>query len=222
MRIVSTILFMLSIVNKLHSIQPDFYKIHPNIHMFGNHGFRGAIHAEMAPIATKLIDWTAYDGKNVRKVIHDTYFAEYSVLDLCCGTGFSTPSNVRKSVGIDISEQMVNKAKQLWCDQKYKKSFLVGDAESYREESMFDIVQIFFAFHEIPKHGREKILRNAYNNARKSIIILDISPEYKPSSSMLLGEPYLEDYLSTIQHELRHFDEHIVVPGHVHLWKYNI
>ena len=205
-----------------HAMQPDFYKYHPNIHMFGNHGLSGSFHAHMAPLATKLIDWTAYGGKNVRKVIHDTYYAENSVLDLCCGTGFSTPSNIQYSVGVDISEQMVEHANHIWCDKQHKKTFVVGDAESYREDHMFDIVQIFFAFHEIPYHGRDKILRNAYNNARKSIIIMDISPHYIPSKSMLLGEPYLEDYLSHISHELRHFEEHVIVPDHVHMWKYNI
>ena len=217
------ILFLLNIClsNIGLCMNPDFYKYHPNIHIFGNHGLPGAFHAQIAPIATKLIDITAYDGKNVRKNIHDTYFSEYSVLDLCCGTGFSTPNNIR-SVGVDISKQMIEHANHIWCSNKHKKSFVVGDAETYREEEMFDIVQIFFAFHEIPYHGREKILRNAYNNARKCIIIMDICPDYNPSESMLLGEPYIEDYLSHISYELRHFDEHIIVPGHVHMWKYII
>lgn len=211
------------IIHTIIAFNTNFYKYHPNIHMLGNHGLSGKFHAYIAPIATKLIDITAYDGKNIRKIVHDTYInADQSVLDLCCGTGFSTPTGSKYShcVGVDISEPMINQAKSLWCENK--KKFVVGDAENYREENMFDIVQIFFAFHEIPYYGREKILRNAYNNARRSIIIVDISPNYKPSNSMLLGEPYIEDYLTHIQDELRNFEEYILIPDHVHMWKYDI
>ena len=222
MIIINIFLFFLYLTKQCYSIQQDFYKFHPNIHMFGNHGIAGSMHAHVSPIVTKLIDFTTYGGKNVRKNIHDTYYTDNSVLDLCCGTGFSTPSNIKKSVGVDISKPMINQANLIWCNQKHKSHFVVGDAETYRDEEMFDIVQIFFAFHEIPYHGREKILKNAYNNARKSIIIMDISPEYNPSASMLLGEPYLEDYLNHIQYQLRHFEKHVIIHDHVHMWKYDI
>lgn len=39
----------------------------PDIHTFGNTGVGGAIHAAMAPIATKIIDVKAYGGVDVRK-----------------------------------------------------------------------------------------------------------------------------------------------------------
>ena len=117
---------------------------------------------------------------------------------------------------------MINYANFIRCNQKNKLHFVVGDAETYHEEEMFDFVQIFFAFHEIPYHGREKILNNAYNNARKSIIIMDISTDYNPSASMLLGEPYLEDYLNRIEDQLRYFEKHVIIQNHVHMWKYDI
>ena len=40
---------------------------HPRIHNFGNTGFFGAVHAASAPLATKIIDLLAYDGRNMRR-----------------------------------------------------------------------------------------------------------------------------------------------------------
>ena len=223
MKLYMIFIFLLTFVKDSYTmLQNDFYKYNPKIHVLGNHGLKGSIHAHIAPIATKIIDCVAYNGKDVRKSIHNTYPHEYSVLDLCCGTGFSTPSDFKRSVGVDISEQMINTANNIWCKNKYTKSFIVGDAESYCEEQPFDIVQIFFAFHEIPDTGRAKILLNAFKNARKSVVVMDICPTYNPSSSMLLGEPYIDNYLTNISRELQEFQEHIIIPGHVHMWKYDI
>ena len=37
---------------------------------------------------------------------------------------------------------------------------------------------------------------------------------------MLTGEPYLLDYMSTIDKTLREFEKTIYIDGHVHIWKY--
>ena len=42
------------------------YWFNPAIHTLGNTGFMGAVHAAVAPVATKLIDYLAYRGVNVR------------------------------------------------------------------------------------------------------------------------------------------------------------
>jgi hypothetical protein len=47
----------------------DEYWYNPKIHKFGNVGFLGAIHAALAPIATKVIDVISYDGQNIRSVV---------------------------------------------------------------------------------------------------------------------------------------------------------
>ena len=37
---------------------------------------------------------------------------------------------------------------------------------------------------------------------------------------MLKGEPYLINYLNTIEDILYDFEEIIYIPNHVHIWKY--
>ena len=46
-----------------------YYPYDPRIHNFGNIGLGGAIHAEFAPIFTKLIDFKAYSKRDIRKEI---------------------------------------------------------------------------------------------------------------------------------------------------------
>ena len=217
MKFLFNLFVCIGLVNGIQINHPEYYKIHPDIHILGNHGISGKIHSEIAPIATKMIDLFAYDGVNIRDKVMKGY-QDYSVLDLCCGVGFSTPFNnkIKYSLGVDISNPMINKAQQLWCKNK---NFQLGDAETFYTPLKFDLVQIYFAFHEIPQHGRKKIINNAIENAKKEVIIMDISPNYKPSSTMLLGEPYVEEYLENIQSDLRNFDEHILIPNHVHMWK---
>ena len=41
----------------------------PTIHTLGNSGFRGAVHAALAPITTKMIDVLAYEGIDVRQQV---------------------------------------------------------------------------------------------------------------------------------------------------------
>ncbi len=45
------------------------YWSRPDIHTLGNTGFGGAVHAAIAPLATKIIDVKAYGGSDVRKLV---------------------------------------------------------------------------------------------------------------------------------------------------------
>jgi len=199
----------------------DYYKYHPDIHILGNHGHTGNLHSQIAPCVTKLIDNLAYDGCDIRNNILNNYGESNSILDLCCGVGYSTPflKTNKYSIGVDISKEMINKANNIW---NTKKEFVVDDAETYYSPTKFDIVTIFFAFHEIPQYGRKKILDNAFDHASKSVIVMDISPNYKPSQLMLYGEPYIEEYLENIDDDLRNFDEHVLIQDKVKLWKYDL
>jgi ubiquinone/menaquinone biosynthesis C-methylase UbiE len=90
----------------------------------------------------------------------------------------------------------------------------------------FDLVTIMYAFHEVPIQGREKMLREARRllNAGGTLAVIDISTDYKPSYSMLLGEPYVLEYQSNIQSQLRNLqgffrpEYKVLVPGHVSMW----
>ena len=44
----------------IFALTPPYY-YNPNIHNFGNVGFGGRIHAELAPFATKMIDTMCYN-----------------------------------------------------------------------------------------------------------------------------------------------------------------
>jgi len=119
---------------------PPDYWFHPKIHTFGNSGPLGAIHASVAPLATKLIDVAAYDGENVRDQIArelsysmlpfpSTFTTTTSnikhksqqpkIVDLACGVGMSTRAlhkafpHASQLVGIDTSSEMIGMAKAL-------------------------------------------------------------------------------------------------------------
>jgi hypothetical protein len=46
---------------------PQEYWFDNRIHVFGNHGFWGAVHAAVAPLSTHLIDVAAYNGEDIRQ-----------------------------------------------------------------------------------------------------------------------------------------------------------
>jgi hypothetical protein len=48
------------------------YWLDNRIHTLGNVGFWGAVHAAMAPVATRWIDVQAYDGVDIRKKVRTT------------------------------------------------------------------------------------------------------------------------------------------------------
>ena len=78
----------------------------------------------------------------------------------------------------------------------------------------------YFSFHEMPKDAMISIIENAKFITKKKIIIIDISPDYIPQAGMLLGEPYLPEYLSRVRDTLDDFHEEIIIPKRVHMWTY--
>jgi SAM-dependent methyltransferase len=201
---------MLNLITIVISLKTPYW-YNPHIHNLGNTGILGNIHALSTPCFTKLIDIKAYKGINIRKQIYDTFDGD--VLDMCCGTGFSTkPGNT----GIDTSHEMLRFSNLFNPYSVYK----FGNAETYGKDSEFDIVSCMFGFHEFPKEGHVKIVENCKRVARKKIVIVDISTDYKPSRLMLTGEPYIKDYLAEIDSTLHDFNKTIVIEGHVDMWTY--
>ena len=207
-----------------------YYPFNPNIHNLGNTGFSGTIHAELAPLFTKMIDIKAYDGRNIRQEIIDKLEnkdlnnnskRKNKILDLCCGVGISTAQ-----YGIDTSQQMINKAKRLYPNKK----FIVENAENFWKTNhldfftRIDIVTCMFAFHEMPEYAHEKIINNSLRLASKEVIIVDLNPEYKSSKLMRDGEPYLLDYQKTIEKTMDKysFKRTDYIPNHVSIWSYKI
>lgn len=151
------------------------------------------------------------------------------LIDLCCGTGYSTAAN---QIGIDTSDAMLSAA-QATLSQALKKQqknkditktqFIKGNAENYGKSEEFDTATLMFAFHEMPNYAHHKIIKNAKRITTHDIIIVDISPSYSPSLLMLSGEPYLLNYKATIakileQHQFNYVE---YIPKHVGLWTYS-
>lgn len=173
------------------------YWAHPRIHNFGN----GRMHANIAPVATWIIDRLSYNGRNVRQEVMDTHILRVAkhatICDLCCGVGYSTASTPA-SVGVDTSPAMLDVARDLHAN----KTFVLANAELYGETRSFDVVTIMFALHEMPRTARVKILANAIRIARSKVIVCDISTQKTPSDLMLSGEPFLLEYQRHIKHDV--------------------
>ena len=122
-----------------------------------------------------------------------------------------------------IKQAASNKMSEMVCRHT---SFARANAERTPFESnSFDLITIMYGFHEIPKKGRDMILREARRLLRKGglLALIDISPDYQPSDSMLMGEPYVQEYQKAIDKQLRKFAgfkewDKTLVPGHVKLW----
>ena len=211
---------MLTILINILSINTPYY-YNPKIHSLGNIGIGGKLHANLAYTSTKIIDNIRYNGRNIRKEIYQPYLNKNkSVLDICCGVGLSTPPG---QIGIDTSYEMLNIAKKNAKITNKNTNFYFGNSESFRPNKEIDIVTCMFAFHEMPNYAHIRIIQNALMIAKEEFVIVDIAPNYKnknPPEIMLKGEPYLINYLNTINDILYDFEETIYIPNHVHIWKY--
>lgn len=177
----------------------------PRIHNLGNCGVRGGLHAAVAPMATRLIDILAYEGRDVRLLARERALRcrtpgtgkPFPLLDLCCGVGTSTPLG---ATGVDASPQMIAMARL----RHRATTYCEGNAESWGISSSFAMVTIMFALHEMPRHGRHKVLENAVDLSTDSVLVLDIDPSYEPSEMMRSGEPFVDDYLKHIEQDVAH------------------
>lgn len=105
--------------------------------------------------------------------------------------------------------------------------FAIGNAErTVFPDSSFDLVTLMYAFHEIPRVARYRILREVRRLLPHggTLAVVDISSEYNPSPTMLAGEPYVLEYKKNIHKQMKsiqgfgtaHYKE--IVPGHVGVW----
>ena len=182
------------------------------IHILGNHGFMGRVHAVLAMPITRLIDKVAYNGKDVRSLLK---ISGPDTVDFGCGIGMSTPIG---AYGVDSSKEMIHVGKVVHPSIRFRR----GLAERWGDNNMVSVAICSFLLHEQPANRRKKILRNAYRVCRDYMLIMDIDPVYNPSEHMLSGEPYIADYLENIDLDIHHlFDIYTrteIIPGHVVLW----
>lgn len=107
-------------------------------------------------------------------------------------------------------------------------TYAVGNSERINApKSKFDLVTIFYAFHEIPYSARYRIIRESRRLLKPGgkLAIIDICPtNYVPSPSMLSGEPYVLEYQKNIEKQLERIqgfqstDKSEIIHGHVVMW----
>lgn len=95
---------------------------------------------------------------------------------------------------IEQGKKLRDDAKQFVSSTEFKRAN--AEKTPFAEKS-FDVVTIMYAFHEAPKHGRERILQEARRvlNPGGILAVIDISSNYEPSENMLAGEPYGKNFL---------------------------
>ena len=216
LNIIKKILFLFFTLETCAAWNPRLYPYDPRIHNFGNHGALGSVHSLIAPVFTLYTDTTIY-GRNLRKEIVDMQDADKTILDVGCGTGFSTSATLG-SKGLDVSKEMLSTAKAIFPN----KDFEQGHIEEWAPDKQYDIVTMMFLFHEVPQEHRINIIEKLKLIAREKILVVDISPNYSPSELMLTGEPYINDYLKNIRDDLSSFSEEIIIDKHVHTWSLDV
>lgn len=191
------------------------------IHTLSNTGPFGLLHAALAPLITSHIDSVAYKGRNIRGEIATACVERFgkgcTVLEVGCGSGTMTKellSHGVKVTAVDTSSEMLSVAKLYAPGADYIRMNGV-DAEGE-----YDSVICAFVFHEVPREAHEDLL-SAFSEMGKETWIVDISPSYTPSPTMLEGEPFVEEYLSTFDETASRFlcKKRIdIVKGHARMW----
>ena len=94
----------------------------------------------------------------------------------------------------------------------------IGNAETYYPINDIDVTSTFFALHEMPRFARQNLIKRTQEYTKKEIVFVDISTDYNPSPHMLIGEPYIKEYLKNIDEDLKHFEKISIIDGQVSMW----
>lgn len=200
---------------------------HPRIHTFGNDS---PIHAFVARCATKAIDNFAYAGRNIRAEIAEQIEAECrgkNIIDIGCGVGTLTSELAQRDfsdvTGIDTSDAMI-----FWARRNVPAGAFWVQHGLDMSAAVYDVAVLSFVMHEMTKQAHIELLDSVLNklNSNGKIYIIDIHEAYEPSYGMLMGEPYLLDYLDQFRHTIvdfgRNHSIHVVkkdiVENHVTQW----
>ena len=105
----------------------------------------------------------------------------FNALDFGCGTGRSTRFLKKlgyNAIGIDISEDMINKAKEFDCNGKYLIN--MDDSFTVLGNNKFDLILSVFTFDNIPLTEKRLNLFKGLHNLLSDIgiiVMLDATPE---------------------------------------------
>lgn len=222
--VLAAIGFAIPQVGKYDSVRTAPF--HPAIHNLGNTGYLGQAHAQGAWFATWLIDQLAYKRINIRREFAQLLAQKYEngtkLVEIGCGVGTLTRELERTHtfdiVGVDTSREMLANAKR-----HVRCPLLCFNGVDYKET--VDVSVICMVMHEMPPCGHRQMLSNLLDIST-DVWLVDIDPDYEPSLTMLSGEPYVPDYLATIeetvdsiaQEKARKIHTYNFIPGHVRVW----
>lgn len=197
------------------------------IHYLGNTGVGGKIHSTLAPLFNSVLEYKVYSGEDVRYNSINSLKNKYeNICDFCCGVGISTNACFEvypdaNIIGIDTSKEMLDTA---FTRTNKKIKYINSNAENFTCKENFDLITLMFALHEIPKKGRHKILNNIKSILKPggTLLILDISPDYKITQMMEGGEPYVREYVSQIDNDIQclftNYKKTDIVDDHLTQW----
>ena len=219
---------------------------HPSIHQFGNVGIGGQLHAQSARCATRIIDRVAYRGRNMRQEVahyivqnltHKLNDQPVRILEIGCGVGTFTHEldvECAKSfedyniTAVDTSGEMLMYAMDHISDHVELIQMNGVDA-GVKTETLYNVAVSVMMFHEMPQVAHEEmlhaLLRATHDNGGE-VWLIDIDPTYTPSRAMLSGEPYVSQYLQTIDETMKTLsvqnnktlDTFSIVDHHVRAW----
>ena len=206
---------------------------HPSIHSLGNVGYFGQVHASGAWTVTRAIDKLAYQGRNMRhELAQKIAFAHdpgTRLIEIGCGTGTLTYElelmNTFDIVGVDTSNEMLNVARNIVKSPLYCMNGVdIGNLPC----KLFKVAVICMVMHELPKTAHEEVIDAALDAVTEDgeVWIVDIDPDYKPSTTMLMGEPYVTDYIKIFDTTVNakvdgkgmQLHSYALVKGHVRVW----
>ena len=135
----------------------------------------------------------------------------------------------KKSFAISMSLIEEQKGKFKAARGRFSRGIAFKKANAENTElpdESFDLVTVMYAFHEAPRKGRERIVKEARRLLAPGgiLAIIDISSDYTPSPNMLAGEPYVIEYQQNMSKQLRAMKGFLLpeyktlVPGHVGMW----
>ncbi|MEJ2098784.1 MAG: methyltransferase domain-containing protein [Desulfobacterales bacterium] len=133
----------------------------------------------------EIVEWYSYN-----KLLGDV--SQNSVLDLACGEGFYSRRIKRKGaqrvVGVDISEKMIQLAKQQEKDEPLGLEYLVGDVMELEKVGSFDLVVASYLLNYAQTKEQLLLMCRAIAANLKSggrFVSINNNPEQKPESFSL-------------------------------------
>tara|TARA_B100000902_G_C27159244_1_gene837841 strand:+ start:355 stop:996 length:642 start_codon:yes stop_codon:yes gene_type:complete len=154
---------------------------------------------------------------NIRKFVIDLQGKNKRILDIGCGVGDST-SNGKGCLGIDNDRDLINDAKKKYPEKKFR----LGVITYWESEKKYHITTSMFYLHKLDASKRKNIINVAKNCATERVVILDVSPNYKPCDELIKEKPHLLDFIKNSREELSDFTEHTMVEDNISLWTYDI